>query len=163
MTVTLLSGYPARLDATSERPCQSSLSTDTSLFLIYIISQADPNWEMRQGLEAGFPIAIVEFLVPHAHMFGPPNDEASEGHPLASRGLTPYAACEVKHSSWIRQLERMNAVHPCHQPESFSSYRHFVFAFHDSTFECVAEGFEVSVFHGFIHDAVRKVVDALDA
>ena len=40
---------------------------------------------------------------------------------------------EIRESSWIRRLERMNAVHPYHKPEHFVDYRHFVFAFHDRT------------------------------
>lgn len=77
-----------------------------------------------------------------------PNDEAFEGHPLASRGLKPYSVFEVKNSSWIRRLERMNSVHRCHRPEGYKMLRHFVFAFHDTTFECVAQGFEWTVHEG---------------
>lgn len=86
----------------------------------------------------GEPMAIVRFTGVRAHIFGPPNDEAFEGHPLASRGLHPYGAFRVHASSWIRALERMNAVHPAHRPEHFGRYSHFVLSFHDSTFECVA-------------------------
>ncbi len=82
-------------------------------------------------------------------MFGPPNDEAFAGHPLASRGLQPYGAFEVLASSWIRQLERMNAVHRHHDPEDFAVYRHIVLAFHDSTFECIAEGYTCEEAWGF--------------
>ena len=53
----------------------------------------------------------------YAHMFGPPNDEALRGHPLAGRGLRPYAAFEIRQSSWLRRLERMNSVHPRHDRE----------------------------------------------
>lgn len=94
--------------------------------------------------------AVVRFALVHAHLFGPPNDEAFSGHPLASRGLTPYAAFEVEHSSWLRSLERMNTVHPHHRPEQFARYRHFILAFHDSTFECVAESFDVSLCRGSV-------------
>ena len=62
-------------------------------------------------IDSNEPIAIVRFDA-HNHMFGPPNDEAFSGHPLARRGLTPYGAFQIEHSSWIRQLERMNSVHP---------------------------------------------------
>src|SRR5215510_8413907 len=57
---------------------------------------------------AGEPLAIVRFSLCYAYSFGPPNDEAFSGHPLAGRGLSPYGAFEVKDSSWLRQLERMN-------------------------------------------------------
>jgi hypothetical protein len=47
------------------------------------------------------PWAIVTFDS-YAHMFGPPNDEAFPGHPLAERGLTPYAFFVIQNSSWLR-------------------------------------------------------------
>ncbi len=91
---------------------------------------------------------IVEFSLPWALMFGMPNDEAFEGHPLESRGLRPYGAYLVQDSSWIRQLEKMNSVHPNHDPQYFKKLKHYVFVFHDSTFECVAESFAVSEHRG---------------
>jgi hypothetical protein len=45
-----------------------------------------------------------------AHTFGPSNDEAFSGHPLAARGLTPYGAFKIENSSWVRHLERMNSA-----------------------------------------------------
>jgi hypothetical protein len=90
-------------------------------------------------------IAVVRFGKPYAHFFGPPNDEAFEGHPLAGRGLEPYGAFRVEASSWIRRLERMNSVHEYHRPEAFAELSHFVLTFHDTTFECVAASFELDV------------------
>ena len=90
------------------------------------------------------PWAIVVFGGCYALMFGPPNDEAFNGHPLASRGLGPYGAYLIAESSWLRQLERMNAVHHRHNTETFMRHRlHFVLSFHDSTFECIASGYRV--------------------
>jgi len=63
-------------------------------------------------------------------------------------GLRPYSAAEVRTSSWIRSLEHRNRVHPSHRPESFERYRHFILAFHDTTFECVAESFDVQLHRG---------------
>ena len=95
-------------------------------------------------------------------MFGPPNDEAFDGHPLASRGLTPYAEFEVIDSSWLRQLEKMNSVHPYHNRERFmANLHHFVFAFHDSTFECIAASFSVSIHRGSLTASVEHVLEFL--
>jgi hypothetical protein len=88
-------------------------------------------------------IAVIRFVHSRAHYLGSPNDEALNGHPLYSRGLRFYGVYEVTGSSWIRSLERMNRVHSRHDPRRFDKYRHFVFTFHDDTFECVAEGIEV--------------------
>jgi hypothetical protein len=137
---------------------------DYRLILSYLVSEPDPNWDGTY-INVVSPetedtlVAIVRFARPYAHMFGPPNDEAFDGHPLANRGLTPYAAFEVVESSWIRQLERMNSVHSCHNPERFmENLRHFIFAFHDSTFECVARSFSVSVHRGSHMSSVEHIL-----
>lgn len=132
-------------------PCPFVMSDERTLLLAYIVEHVDTNWDgtyvrMVGPNTPGEQIALVRFVRHDAFMFGPPNDEAFHGHPLASRGLKPYSAVEVLHSSWIRRLERMNAVHPRHIPELFKDYRHFIFAFHDSTFECIAKEFSVSVY-----------------
>lgn len=137
------------------------------LFLAYIVSEPDPDWDGTYvnlvGPETeGLPVAIVRFEGECAHMFGPPNDEAFSGHPLASRGLRPYGNYEIGSSSWIRALEQMNAVHPYHTESMFADYRHFVFAFHDSTFECVAEGFAVEIMRGSMRRAAAKMAALLD-
>ena len=107
-------------------------------------------------------IALITFDGCDAHMFGPPNDEAFEWHPLASRGLAPYAAFRIENSSWIRQLEKMNSVHSEHRPERFWRLQHLIFAFHDSTFECICGSFAVSVIHGFVTtDAVPEMMKQL--
>lgn len=89
-------------------------------------------------------VALIEFKRYRSYKFGSPNDKALSGHPLYSRGLRAYGAFEVNGSSWIRELERMNSVHPRHSSERFKVLHHYVFTFHDSTFECVAEGYEIA-------------------
>ena len=89
--------------------------------------------------------ALIRFHHAWLHALGGPNDEAISGHPLYARGLDSYGAYEVQHSSLIRGMERMNSVHPSHNPKRFENLRHFIFTFHDDTFECVAESFESEV------------------
>lgn len=69
---------------------------------------------------------------------------------------------EVSHSSWIRRLEKMNSVHPYHRPDAFWKRRHLVFAFHDTTFECVCDGFEVRSARGSIESVVPEMVKLLE-
>ncbi len=149
-------------------PLPLVLGDDYGLVLAYLISEPDPNWD-GSYVTAVFPqsdgllVAIVRFTRPYAHMFGPPNDEAFHGHPLAQRGLAAYSVSEVHRSSWLRQLERMNSVHHHHDRDRFmASRRHFVWAFHDSTFECIAEGFEVEVRRGSIRTAMARMIELLE-
>jgi hypothetical protein len=90
-------------------------------------------------------VALVSFTMPYIHLFGAPNDEALAGHPLYERGLSFCAAFEVRGSSWIRSLERTNRVHRMHNAARFVAYRYFIITFHDTTFECVAQGFTTSM------------------
>lgn len=90
-------------------------------------------------------------------MFGSPNDEAFAGHPLAGRGLHPYGAFEIENSSWVRQLEQMNFVHPLHCGGSLGLLKHFVWTFHDSTFECVAKNFAVSKHAGSLESLLPEM------
>jgi hypothetical protein len=123
-------------------PLPVVVATDHELAVEYYVSSRYSPLGEEPSARVAEQFAYVRFTLPYAHMFGPPNDEAFMGHPLAARGLSPYAVSEGKRSSWIRQLERMNRVHRYHEPEHFAKYRHFVFAFHDSTFECVATALE---------------------
>jgi hypothetical protein len=82
----------------------------------------------------------VTFQHSYCHYFGPPSDETIFSHPLRLRGLQSYGIFEVLNSSWVRAFERFNSVHPQHERvrRRYKALKHFVFAFHDSTFECIA-------------------------
>jgi hypothetical protein len=143
--VVELTSIPA---ADSGSPEVALFATEHRLVLVYSVpglevGQIGPSGRtlLPEDIPPGYdPLALVEFVRPRAHLFGPPNDEAFHGHPLALRGLRPYGSYVIEESSWIRSLERMNRVHPRHRPESYRDLRHYVVAFHDKTFECVAAG-----------------------
>jgi hypothetical protein len=138
-------------------PLPLVVADDNKLLLAYIVGAPPVVTD-----EPGELFAVVRFRRPLAHFFGPPNDESFNGHPLYARGLRPYSSVEVRFSSWIRALERMNSVHPRHDPARFATYRHFIFAFHDSTFECVAHGYDVSTVRGRVGAALRYMANVVD-
>lgn len=165
-----------RIEAITSLP-QSSVGAPLPLvvcderttLIAYIVSQHDSNWDGTRSRTVGPDsedelIAIVRLLGPRAVMFGPPNDEAFDGHPLASRGLEPYGSFEVVESSWIRGLERMNRVHRGHRPEFFAGLHHYVLSFHDSTFECVAKDVQlVELVRGSMQQAGVRMAGMLAA
>lgn len=136
-------------------------------FLVYYLQNTPEGWDGTSARSVGVdtegePVAVVNFNRCYAHMFGPPNDESFSGHPLAKRGLRPYGVYEIKDSSWVRKLERMNAVHPYHDRRRFLENRkHFIFSFHDTTFECVAEGFTIERLAGSVKTAVSRMLDSV--
>lgn len=145
-------------------PLPFVVSDEDNVVLAYLASEPDAAWDGTYTTSvgpqsSGRVVAIISFESPLAHMFGPPNDEAFSGHPLAERGLSPYAIFEIQQSSWIRKLERMNSVHPHHRPDMFSDKKHFILAFHDSVFECIARAFTVKLVRGSIRSVLPIMME----
>ena len=142
-------------------PCPVVLAAEHLLSVGFFVEDTPSDWDGTSvrvvGPDSlGEPAAVVRFERPYASFFGPPNDEAFSGHPLAARGLEPYGAFEVVNSSWVRSFERMNSVHPYHRSERFAALRHFVLSFHDTTFECVAEGYSYELADGPLDHLIAK-------
>jgi len=147
-------------------PLPCVLADEHKVVLVYYLEERDPNWDgstirIVDAATSDEPIAIVRFNRCAVHTLGPPNDEAFSGHPLAKRGLRPYGVFRIDRSSWIRKLERMNAVHSQHLAERFGYLQHLIFTFHDSTFECVCKDFEVTTTRGSIAATIPEMVRRL--
>ena len=149
-------------------PLPVVVASDNQVLLAYIEFQPLPkDWdgtscEIVTHHSKEKQIVLVEFLRPRAHFFGPPSDEILSGHPLADRGLKPYSVFEVTNSSWLRAIIRMDSVHPRHDPKSFTGLRHFVFVFHDSTFECIARSCQVTRYLGSLRSALQTLIERLE-
>lgn len=130
-------------------PLPSLLQFDQATFLFFLLSDDDGR------------VGKIRFIGLSSTLFGAPNDETFAGHPLHGSGFEPYRAMEVINSPWIQQLERMNSVHPYHKASAYAAMKHFVFPFHDTTFECVAESFTASTISGRLSDVVRDSVELL--
>ena len=141
------------------------LADEHAVVVAYICEQ---HGESRDGTTANVvnsessseEIAIVRFAC-YAHFFGPPNDEAFRGHPLAERGLEPYGSFRVEDSSWIRHLERMNSVHPYHDRRRFAELHHYILSFHDSIFECVADSFRVETRNASLRSCLPRMAELI--
>ena len=137
-------------------PTPLVLSNEHRTIVAYYLQDENYNSEFKNE-----PIAIVTFKHCLSVMFGPPNDEAFRGHPLASRGLSPYSFFLVENSSWLRTLEKMNSVHPYHSQKLFEDYKHFVLSFHDSVLECISEQYDYEVVEGPILNVVGIMKERL--
>ena len=92
-----ISPLPDVPQSSTGAPLPAILADEQRLLLAYLLGRHDPDWDgtsvtMVGADDADRAIAIVDFAHPLMHMFGPPNDEAFRGHPLADRGLRPYSA-----------------------------------------------------------------------
>jgi hypothetical protein len=107
----------------------------------------------------------VTFIGCTQSVFGYPNDEAQEGHPLA-RGLA-YGVYEVFGSDWARRLEQQNRVR---FPDfRWAPKRHFLMLMHESMGEFLADDVRVELYPSALstgdydriaHQVLQQVLDA---
>lgn len=149
-------------------PLPHVLAANGRVILVYYLrGQPDSGWDgswvsvVNPAAPDAVPLAVVEFAFVHDVKFGGPNDEAIEGHPLHGRGLEPYAAHEVINSRWLAEAERINSVHPMHQGGWDERLHHYVFCFHDDTFECLAKAFHVERVHCSLGEALSRAGERL--
>jgi hypothetical protein len=132
-------------------PLPQLLVNDHRALLMFLVHAPDPRWDgsyvtvKDPASEQREPLALVEFSRCVSAKLGSPNDEVFAGHPLAGKGLEGYSAQLVRNSRWLAELQQINSVHRGYRPDAWRPCNHYVFWFHDTTFECIAEGFEVEL------------------
>ena len=141
--------FPVKWDVGAPLPVL--LRSDYCTYLIFYVSDPDPNFVgttvkiIDPSSSEAVSLCLVTFSRCTSAKLGHPNDEVQRGHPLAGRGLEGYTAQIVKNSPWLKEVAKTNSVHRNDQPHKWNTLNHYVFWFHDSTFECLAESYEVEV------------------
>ena len=147
-------------------PLPSLISTEHETVLLFLRDDAAEDWDGTTARIVSLssedePLAVVTFHKCYARIFGPPNEEAYMGHPLAGRGVRPFGAFRIENSSWLRRLESMNSVHRDHSPARFSALTHYIVTFHDSTFECIAASYTVETTQAPPKQALLRIVERM--
>ena len=104
-------------------------------------------------------IAVVELVLCSITKFGYPNDEAWS-HIPRTKGLA-YGVFEVQNSAWKAELLRLNRF--AFPDTKESNRRHFLFLFHDSSFECIAQELKVQVMPRPFHEVFGVVASRVFA
>lgn len=153
--------FPVQWDVGA--PLPHLLQNDYKTFLLFLLRDVDPRWDgttvtsKSPADTAAKGIAIIEFKRCMATMMGTPNDEVLHGHPLHGHGLVSYTAQRVINSEWIETLRSINSVHHCYRPDFWKSLNHYVLWFHDCSFECVAESFDLQTVDSNIGDVLATL------
>jgi hypothetical protein len=160
-----LCDFPLKWDIGAPMP--HLMVNDNRAFLAFLLNEPDPAWDgtyvtLKSPSDVGpEPLALVEFDFCISAKLGAPNDEVFEGHPLNNKGLEPYTAQRVINSRWLREVEAINSVHRCYHPESWRDLTHFIFWFHDSTFECLARSYRVETHRVSMKELLGVMVERL--
>ncbi len=140
-------------------PLPHVLSSGHMTLLLYHIAEPDPGWDGTYvnvvGVDTPGRIALVEFVWCHAFKFGGPNDEVFGGHPLTGKGFGGYGAYVVANSMWLDQEVRIQSVHSGFNPARWKDFRHYLLAFHDEMFECLAEDHRLCALDTSMADALE--------
>lgn len=153
--------FPVRWDVGA--PLPFLLCNDDRTFLTFYVSEQNLSWDgtrvkiVDPASTEEVSLCLVKFNGCASAKLGHPNDEAQRGHPLEGRGLEGYTAQIVKNSPWLNEVAKTNSAHPKDNPETWNSLNHYVFWFHDSTFECLAESYEVEVSSETMAELLQRV------
>jgi hypothetical protein len=122
-------------------------------FLVFNALRTSGGWRGRDATER----AVVEIKRCTTTRFGYPSDAALAGHPLFEKGLGSFGVFEVVDSTWVAQLSGQHAAaRPAAPP--LPPQRHFVFTFHDSTLECVADDLVVVLTRDSLNDVIAGIL-----
>jgi hypothetical protein len=142
--------FPVKWDAGC--PLPHLLCNDYKALLAFILRRPEPGSD-ESSVETVSPadekarsLALVDFTPSISAKLGSPNDEVFHGHPLEGRGLDSYTAQKVVNSRWLAEIEAINKVHHCYDPLFWREWNHYIFWFHDTTFDCIAKSFKVEVY-----------------
>lgn len=140
-------------------PLPYLLQNDNKTFLAYYLKGDVKDWDGKtvkvvSPKETQDMIAVVEFRAWYAAL-GVPNDEGLSGHPLWGKGLDYYTPLIVKNSHRIKNICNM------FPPKWAEKLVHYIFPFHDSTFECVAENYTVEVVNDTMYNVVAQLCKKL--
>ena len=146
-----------------EAPCPIVLADDDHLFVLYVLQSKPEGWydswvKMISSDSEGEPFVIIVFQHPLAYYHGTLEDEALHGQPLSRRGLRPHGAFEIENSPWREALFKMRRMQAAHRIENYHLYRHFVLAFRETTFECLAESYSILIGNGSLPEAAARVL-----
>ena len=153
--------FPVEWDVGAPLPIL--LSNDYRTFLTFYVGEPDPNWDgtyvkvVDPSSTERVSLCLVTFHGCVSSKLGHPNDEVQSGHPLSGCGLEGYTAQVVENSRWIAEVAKTNSVHPCDSPERWKNLKHYIFWFHDSTFECLAESYKVEVTSETMSELLNRV------
>lgn len=149
-------------------PLPHVITNDHRTLLSFFVSEVHPHFNGKyikledEDAEFAQTLALVEFRGDISTKLGSPNDEVFHGHPLEGRGRDYYAAQIVVNSPWLAELEAINKVHHLYKPERWLKRKHYIFWFHDSTFECIAESMTVELYQESMYQMLMRMVGRLD-
>lgn len=145
-------------------PTPTIISNDSNLYLMFYSNEESTNGETLKERNSVYDrgIYVLKFNLFLKYKFGMPNNEIIIGHPYSKLGLQPYSFYQLEGSDWIKELMKIDSVHPDYNKEKWASYKHYIFTFHDNMFECIAKDFEISESTTSIYKQASTIINEMN-
>jgi hypothetical protein len=152
--VEVVEGFPRQAGGA---PAPTVIGTDGCDALCYYVD-FDESGTLDQPIsisnDSTGQIAVVTFKYCFLYKFGYPNDEGLPEHSLYESGVQYYQLHRIRNSSWIAELASKSTL-------TWSEDCHYIFTFHDSTFECIGRGIKFEVRPGTMRQVVSSLIAEL--
>lgn len=89
-------------------------------------------------------VALITFSHCFEYKMGMPDENLVGNHRLGKKGLREYEAHLIENSEWITELEKNYKVISNYSRDG-RQYQHYVFTFHDRSFECIASDYTIQI------------------
>jgi len=136
-------------------------------FLIYMLSEVDPDWDgtsvnmIDAGSDEVYPLALVEFDGGTSR-FGIANVDVHGGLPVANKGMEWYSAHIIENSNWIEEIKKIHKVHPEFDEDRWHDLKHYLLLFHDELFEVIAKGYQIEIFNTSFRKLSEEVLNRMN-
>jgi len=145
-------------------PTPTIISNDSNLYLMFYSNEEGGDTEELNERNSVYDrgIYVLKFNLFLNYKFGIPSNEIIIGHPYSKLGLQPYSFYQLEDSDWIKELMKIDSVHPYYNKEKWASYKHYILTFHDNMFECVAKDFEIRESKKSIYEQVSTIINEVN-
>ena len=125
-------------------PSPMIISNDNELFItFYTDKRINDTAPVERNTIYDRGVFGIKFKLYRKFTFGLPSNETLQGHPYYKLGLKSFRFYELQYSDLIKNLQKIESVHPYYNADIWQSYKHFIITFHDNMFECIAKEFEI--------------------
>lgn len=143
----------------SGAPIPHVISDGYRTYLVFALYKHDMEKIILTDDENSYDCALIEFDCLYDYRFGGVNIDVLEHHPL--KNLDYCRLHEVNNSKWLAMLHKANAYHCDYNPDHWLNIKHYFFTFHDETFECLAKGYKIEIYQGYMNEVAKIAFDRL--
>lgn len=142
-------------------PSPMVISNDSELFVSFYANKTSGQIPQERNIVYDTGIVVLKFKTFLKFNFGMPGTETIHGHPYHKLGLRSCSFYEMLDSDLMKELQKIDQVHPYYNSEKWKDFKHYILTFHDNMFECIAKEFEVNETNESVYQQTSIILNQL--